>query len=110
MLGSGEGGLGRNRIRSIAHRRRRRGQEVGRLAPPSQRGACPQGEMPVRRVGVLLGGVVVFCRWPLVCHVRARRVRVSADVRVEWPDRQERQGGVVLSFFAAIITAIGAQF
>ena len=44
----------------------------------------------MRRVGVLLGGVVVFCRWPLVCHVRARRVRVSADVRVEWPDRQER--------------------
>ena len=30
--------------------------------------------------------------WSLVCHVGARRVRVSADVRVEWP---ERRGSVV---------------
>ena len=25
---------------------------------------------------------------PLVCHVGARLVRVSADVRIEWPDRR----------------------
>ena len=25
---------------------------------------------------------------PLVCHVGARRVRVIADVRVEWPERR----------------------
>ena len=42
--------------------------------------------------GGAIGGGVVCCRWPLMCHVGARRVRVSADARVEW---SERRGGVV---------------
>ena len=65
---------------ATCRRRRRRGQEVGRLSP-SQRGPCLRGETPVRRVGMPQwgGGRGVL---PLVCHVGARRVRVSADVGV----------------------------
>ena len=92
MLGSG-GGRPRPEP-DPCHRRRGRGQEVGRLAPSSQRGPCPRGEMSVQRVGVLLGGGRGVL--PLVCHVGLRRVRVSADVRVEWPDpTADRRGSAV---------------
>ena len=50
---------------------------------------------------------------PLVCHVGARRVRVIADVRVEWPERRgsaachemwERRGR---SFVVSAVAATG---
>ena len=55
---------------------------------------------------------------PLACHVGARRVRASADVRVEWPERRgsvacremwERRGRGLGAGAAAVAGVPGAD-